>query len=267
MLGQEDIYGDGIGSVELWDSSMANISHETRAEVVAKISTLSYGNADSKYPMNLYKRLIKMGHLSTLEFVRGGDYADDGYGLGSSLRNSSFEPWNENVQSEDINLHRQAIFENVCTFKIKCPLFIRSQFQRHRAFSYLELSRRYTKPAKVKFEFFRESEEVAEFNLKCEEQYQTRLKNKEAPELARGSIPMDAYTEFWVSCNVDGLANFLNLRKDPHAQEPIRVLAQSMHSLLEKHQTEFSKKTEKRCEVMKEEYKEFADELLSQLPQ
>ena len=105
----ENIYGDNIGNVELWDSSVANISHNLRAEVVAKISTLSYGNADSKYPMNLYKRLIKMGHLSTLEFVRN----NSGYTLGDSLRNKSFRPWNETLMLSQCVDEAKKLSENV----------------------------------------------------------------------------------------------------------------------------------------------------------
>lgn len=268
----EDIYGDGIGKVELWDGSWSNLNHQERANIVAKVATLSYGNKDAKKPMSLYRRLIKMGHLSVTEFIRSPTMVHDGYeennmGLSSSLRNTTMSTWEDAFgdKKQIIQDIRDYTLSQVATFKIKCPMYIRSQFQRHRTFSYLELSRRYTKPSKVKFEFFRSKGTVDDFNENCQQTYLSRLSNKETPETARGSIPMDAYTEFWVSSDVDGLANFLNLRLDPHAQEPIRLLSQAINDLLKESQPTFYANVTKRAEVMKEEYLEFSSGLLSEI--
>ena len=268
----EDIYGDGIGKVELWDGSWSNLNHQERANIVAKVATLSYGNKDAKKPMSLYRRLIKMGHLSVTEFIRSPTIIRNGWvasdvGLLNSLRNTPMKTWEESFGDniEGINNIQQYTKSQVATFKIKCPMYIRSQFQRHRTFSYLELSRRYTKPSKVKFEFFRSKGTVDDFNENCQQTYLSRLSNKETPETARGSIPMDAYTEFWCSADVDGLANFLNLRLDPHAQEPIRLLSQAINDLLKESQPTFYTNVTERAEKMKEEYLEFSSGLLSEI--
>ena len=40
--------------------------------------------------------------------------------------------------------HTSTLEHNVATFRIKVPLFVRSQHHRHRTWSYNEISRRYT---------------------------------------------------------------------------------------------------------------------------
>ena len=59
LLGRRDLYNDGIGFVELWDNSRANISEESRVEAVTQIASISFGKDKSKNPEKLYQRLMK----------------------------------------------------------------------------------------------------------------------------------------------------------------------------------------------------------------
>ena len=233
-----NIYGDGIGQVSTWNAWIANRTHDKRAEVVSTISTLSYGNEEAKNPRNLFKRLVKLGHLSTLEFVQ---MADDENFIYGSLRHHPYELTLDD-HLEDVALKCESyVYENTAVMKIKCPIFIARQFMRHRQFSYLELSRRYVPARKVKFEFFNPENDArkAFYHEMCVAEYLRRLEEGEKPEDARGAIPQEAYTEFFVGMDVNGFANFCNLRFDAHAQGWIRILTEQMMNSLQIVQPEF----------------------------
>lgn len=255
LIGSEQLYNDGIGKVSLWNGWIANHSHDTRAEVVANIATLSYGFEFAKQPRKLYKQLVRQGHLSCLEFVRE---AFEGTGLEDSLRNSNFPTFteeggafDEECSVGDWESHNKNSF---ALFKVKAPIFVIRQFMRHRQASYLELSRRYTKPNKVVFEFFDpdglpETKEHQERSVKL---YHKRIANGMKPELARGCIPVESYSEFWCSVDYLSLGNFLHFRASTHAQKEIRDLAQAMYELAKTHQPEFAKRVESAREQAKE---------------
>ena len=92
-----DLYGDGIGKVELVDAVGTDLTIVNSARVSFGVHREDLDDKDKK----LIRYLIKHKHTSTLEHC-------------------------------------------FVTFRVKVPLFIRSQHHRHRTWSYNEISRRYT---------------------------------------------------------------------------------------------------------------------------
>ena len=149
-------------------------------------------------------------------------------------------------------------FEHVVlTFHVKCPIFVARQWQRHRTWSYNEISARYTElPSEY---FLPEAEEIvdgsitnrqgrsvetvkdAEYirqNMRDSNQhanslYNANLNNGVAKEIARTVLPVAQYTEFYATVNLHNLFHFLKLRTDSHAQLEIREYAEAIIVLLE----------------------------------
>ena len=235
--------------VELWTGWNANYNQESRDETVATIASLSYGNEQAKNPAGLYNRLKKLKHESLFEFI---NKAVENRRIENSLRHNPDLPFSNRAER---NKHKECI----ATFKVKVPIFVARQFMRHRCFSYLELSRRYTKPDKVKFEFYKpdlgdlskeEQNKIKDFyTIQLENavnMYSMMVKSGIKPEIARGIIPVSSYTKFWVQGDVECLTNFFNLRLKSDAQKEIRYIAQAMLELIKQYQPElFTKLIEK----------------------
>jgi thymidylate synthase (FAD) len=137
------------------------------------------------------------------------------------------------------------------TFLIECPLFIRSQIHRHRAFSYNEISRRYTSD---NLEFWvpdvlrgqsrsnRQASSddtitleynpflsVAEHGLDI---YNDLLHSGVAREQARAVLPQSLLTKFYMGGNLRAWAHFIELRRDEHAQREIQIIAERIAAKL-----------------------------------
>lgn len=226
------LYGDSIGSVSLYDASHANESEEQRQYTVANIAALAYGSDEAKNPAALYERLKVLHHESCFEFVRSGFSP---YDIEMSLRHQHF------TYIADVEQHKS----NIACFRIKTPIFVARQFMRHRSFSYLEMSRRYTKGSKVPFEFWfpRSLTEagIKEVTDKCNSIY-NQFSSILETQVASRFLPQTTYTEFYMMGEVEGLRNFFQLRLDSHAQAEIRELAEAMLALLVQHQPELANK-------------------------
>jgi len=236
-VGSIQLYNDYIGYVKLYDASHANESEEQRIWAVTTTASLAYGNEEAKNPEALYKRMQAIHHESLWEMIR------DGYGscgINSSMRAQQHQY--EGNYSHNITSHK----ENIACFRIKVPIFVARQFMRHRGFSYLEMSRRYTKGSKVPFEFWfpkdfsvvnknnMARDYLIGYELLCSEGYETQVASR--------FLPQTTYTEFYIMGEVDGLRNFLNLRLDSHSQAEIREVAEAMLTLLVQHQPELANK-------------------------
>jgi len=254
-----------ICKVELWDFSHANENDEARKEAVCLVASISYGNEYCKDPERLWNLLIEKGHESPLEFVK--DWIKDKEVW--DLRNREFPTWEDDIRE---NYHGEdytdgAIYMNrkyFATFKLKVPIFVARQIQRHRAFSYMEMSRRYVKGDRVKFEFWNpvpeditieiihplcpegktrqnwEPEDFYRFFYDyCCDEYIGSLKAK--PEQARAFLPLGLYTQFWMQGDYKAWLNFFIHRLHPEAQEETRLVAQAMWNLLKEHQPEIVK--------------------------
>ena len=152
------------------------------------------------------------------------------------------------------NHHTSPLEHVVFTFLVHCPLFIRSQWHRHRTWSYNEISRRYTD---VDIEFYtppelREQAEsdrqasrpaehldqaackalIEEHHKRSLDLYHKLLEQGVCREQARGVLPQDMMTTFWATVDLNNLLKFLELRDNDHAQWEIREYAIAIKKLI-----------------------------------
>lgn len=175
----------------------------------------------------------------------------------------SFGNTKETLEEKDIKLleylgkHQHfSPFEH-CSLSviIKCPLYIRSQIHRHRTFSYNEISRRYTSKD---LEFYvppiedirKQSTDnkqassgliddsmIAEFLFKKANDDSLRIYNSlldkgVAREQARGVLPQNLMTEFYMTGNLRNWAHFQKLRLGEGAQSEVRIIAEQLNEIL-----------------------------------
>lgn len=239
-----DLYDDSIGYVQLWDASHSNESEAQRIHTVTQLGSIAYGNEEAKNPEALYKRLQELKHESLWEFIRGKDLFTIDKSNRANRLLSTFkldaDYFNHDI-NKYINIHKQ----NIACFRIKAPIFVARQFFRHRAFSYIEMSRRYTKDSKVPFEFwfykdFKGNKE--QWTKDFIDNYKWVVEDKQHTQVASRFLPQTTYTEYYCMLEVEGAKNYFELRVSSHAQEEIRELSLSMLKLLKRHQLEFYKK-------------------------
>lgn len=237
------LYNDDIGKVTLYDASHSNESEEQRIWTVTTAASLAYGNEEAKKPEELYKRMQSIKHESLWELIRWTPKSGS-FDIQNSMRNTTnsygnYYPFND---IEDTITHK----ENIACFRIKVPLFVARQFMRHRAFSYLEMSRRYTKDSKSSFEFWFPEDFHQEFSSRKKviylDEYNSVIDNGYHTQVASRFLPQTTYTEFYVMGEIEGLKNFFTLRLDPHAQDEILESAEAMLELLRLYQPELYSK-------------------------
>jgi len=138
----------------------------------------------------------------------------------------------------------------VFQFHVKCPIFVARQWMRHRWGSYNEVSARYTE---VKDEFYvpqsfraqdnknkqgsissdslDQAKLLADYSAAIEASftaYRKLIDAGVAREMARLTLPVSQYTQFYWTVNARSLFNFLALRADAHAQAEIRAYAEAI---------------------------------------
>lgn len=142
-------------------------------------------------------------------------------------------------------------FEHMgATLKLKVPIFIARQIQRHRTFSYNEVSRRYVDSPPEFFypEVMRARAENVKQGSGTEAAdttvdlswyvgvavgaYEKMLEDGVAPEIARMILPQNMYTEMYMSGNLRSWSHFLHLRLDGHAQKEVQDVAQMVADIL-----------------------------------
>lgn len=217
-----ELYGDGIGKVELVDHVGSDLTIVNSARVSFGVHKEELDDKDKK----LIRYLIKHKHTSTLEHC-------------------------------------------FVTFRVKVPLFIRSQHHRHRTWSYNEISRRYT-AEKLEFyepklfrtqhvsnrqasnpnelidpevhlldfenafaDFTKASTLVRDHHIYSVNLYNNLMDAGVCREQARGVLPQNLYTEYYASCNMNNLLKFIELRSHEGAQWEIQVLAKAMLEIAE----------------------------------
>ena len=160
--------------------------------------------------------------------------------------------------------HTSTLEHNIATFRIKVPLFVRSQHHRHRTWSYNEISRRYTN-ANIEFytpEEFRtqhksnrQSSNLEEninpeldigswggaakastlYKEHCKESislFESMLENGICREQARAILPQAMYTEYYATANLNNILKFIGLRTHEGAQWEIQQLANGMLDII-----------------------------------
>ena len=245
-IDERGLYSDGIGKVELYDFSRANQNEESRIEAISTIASICYGKPP-KDAKKLVERLwSESGGLpsSAFEFVRIWPYFD----IRTSLRHCQARYPADGTDRErftDLNISKRGHRENVATFLIKVPIFVARQVMRHRSMSFQEISRRYTTDKQVPFEFWMPPDKRDEYSdayAHAVRHYQNLIAYGVRPEVARATLPMALYTQFYLMADVPALKNYFKLRLDKHAQKEHRELAEAMLSLLEQHQSTLYRK-------------------------
>ena len=153
------------------------------------------------------------------------------------------------------NKHLTPLEHVVFTFSVHCPLFVRSQWMRHRNSSYNEISRRYTefdmeiyepnvyrkqsdnnKQASVIDSVVESNDNAVDLVKNCTNEclatYEKLLNMGVCKEQARGVLPQNMMTTFWYTTDLRSLVNFLQLRDDDHAQVEIREYAIAIKKLI-----------------------------------
>jgi thymidylate synthase (FAD) len=203
------------------------------------------------------------------------DLYDDGIGfvelvdsVGSDLSvvNSarvSFGKHKEELDAKDEKLirylinhkHTSTLEHCFVTFRVKVPLFVRSQHHRHRTWSYNEISRRYTdfdicfyepKAVRTQHKSNRQASNpeglinpVLSCGSDCDEMmglhhqmsldlFNRMIEAGVCREQARGVLPQNMYSEYYASCNMSNLLKFIDLRTHDGAQWEIQQLANGM---------------------------------------
>ena len=210
-----DLYGDGIGKVELVDHVGSDLTIVNSARVSFGVHKTELDDKDKK----LIRYLIKHKHTSTLEHC-------------------------------------------FVTFRVKVPLFIRSQHHRHRTWSYNEISRRYTaenlefyEPVKFRTQHTSNrqasnendlidpvvyqvgevtaSKAIRDHHLAAVFLYEEMMRKGVCREQARGILPQNLYTEYYASANLNNILKFIELRSHEGAQWEIQRVAEAMLKILE----------------------------------
>jgi thymidylate synthase (FAD) len=155
-----------------------------------------------------------------------------------------------------INNNHTSPLEHVAfTFIVYCPIFVRSQIMRHRTFSYNEISRRYT-DVNIKFyvpqnireqsddnrqasvdSFCKNEKEVAskiieKANNNSLKEYEKLLSYGVCREQARGVLPQNLMTMFWMTSDLNNLLHFLDIRDHKGAQHETREYAKAIKKLI-----------------------------------
>ena len=161
--------------------------------------------------------------------------------------------------------HTSTLEHNIATFRIKVPLFVRSQHHRHRTWSYNEISRRYTdvnmqfyipesyrtqhksnrqasnienqiNPQMDSYPILLESRlcnEAIEYHVQNSVKlYDDMIKKGIAREQARMILPQNLYTEYYATANLNNILKFIELRTHEGAQLEIQVLANAMLDII-----------------------------------
>lgn len=150
-------------------------------------------------------------------------------------------------------------FEHVTfTLDVKAPLFVIRQWQRHRTWSYNEVSARYSalpeevfipEAATIGSQALsnKQGRDLVEENLADRQSevdeyarhvsegyalYERLLDRKWPRELARGVLPVAIYSHMFATVNLHNLMRFLELRLDKHAQMEIRQYARAVYQLV-----------------------------------
>lgn len=133
-----------------------------------------------------------------------------------------------------MRLNHSSPFEHIIfQFRVRAPLHVVQQWERHRTMSYNEESGRWVE---LRGDFFvPESEHERVYRLHfelCYATYKWLLDHGEAKEDARLVLPLSLYKEFIVTVDGWNLLRFLRLRMDPEAQKHIRAYAEAIQDMM-----------------------------------
>jgi len=193
---------------------------------IALVASLSHGKSlEDVDPQKLTQKLIDLGHESVFEFIRYPEPYNNAR-VSGILPPAMFPP-----KTED------ELRATYGTVRLTVPIYVARQIMRHRSFSYLELSRRYTKPPRVdvgfSFPLSPKIEELknvyGEFYNRAKQTYISLLTDyREPAQFARAVLPLGTLTMFWMQGDYKAWGNFLVYRLHPAAQVETRKVAQEI---------------------------------------
>jgi thymidylate synthase (FAD) len=152
--------------------------------------------------------------------------------------------------------HISPFFHPQIRFRLKMPIFVAREWFRHTiGFSRNEVSRRYVDdepeifiPEELRARDSNKKQgskdssienndamvqKIRNFSNQSLELYNELLKEQVAPEVARGVLPQNMYTEFIETASLYAYMRLCKLRLDPQAQKEIREYATLISKLLE----------------------------------
>lgn len=205
------------------------------------IKVLDYGEVELIDYMGSDSRIAQAARVSTQKHTQKIDVEKDRTLIRYLMRNKHTSPF-EHVEFE---------------FRIKLPIFIARQWIRHRTANVNEISGRYSilptefyKPdierIKGKGKMNKQGSEGElderlkdDWLWKLSEEYvsDTQLYNMAnsfniSNELARISLPLSTYTEWYWKIDLHNLFHFLELRLHPHAQWEIQEYAKVLYEII-----------------------------------
>lgn len=161
--------------------------------------------------------------------------------------------------------HTSTLEHNIATFRIKVPLFIRSQHHRHRTWSYNEISRRYTDtnlqfyiPQSYRTQHTSNRQasnsnnlinpQMGVYNIELESRlcneavsyhidnslllFEDMIQKGVSREQARMVLPQNLYTEYYATANLNNILKFIDLRTHEGAQWEIQELAKKILEII-----------------------------------
>lgn len=211
-----------------------------------------------------------------LGFVELVDHVGSDLSVVNSAR-VSFGKHKEKLDKKDEKLirylidhkHTSTLEHCFVTFRVKVPLFVRSQHHRHRTWSYNEISRRYTdfdvtfyEPSSFRTQhksnrqasnleyvnpeiqltvgqgdilgnyFGSASRVLKAWHRDSLRLFDSLLEAGVCREQARGVLPQNMYTEYYASANLNNILKFIELRTHDGAQWEIQQLAEGMLQII-----------------------------------
>lgn len=207
----------------------------------------------------------------TLQNIKNKVHYISHMGNDLTIVNSARVSFNKNsnvLDEKDIKLIKYLVkhehmspFEHcTVTFMVECPLYVRSQIHRHRTFSYNEVSRRYTsedlqfyvpnsddirKQSKSNRQASEGSLDEVDANIAMQKindahaaalaLYNELLAMGVCREQARGILPQNLMTKFYMTGNLRNIVHFLKLRLHEGAQKEVRDIANDMLNIIKDH--------------------------------
>jgi thymidylate synthase (FAD) len=224
-----DLYGDGIGKVQLVQSMGSDAT-------IVRAARVSFGKDEkgdelSDKDKKLIRYLIKHKHTSTLEhcnvtfkcvvplFIRSQHHRHRTWSYNEISRRYTaeklefYEPKAFRTQHAS---NRQASNEN----ELIDPLLEYEQLNKFESFNAID------------------KKSVASYSIRTHHENSVRLYNElmdkgVCREQARGVLPQNLYTEYYASANLSNILKFIDLRSHEGAQLEIQLVAEAMLQILE----------------------------------
>lgn len=178
---------------------------------------------------------MRVDVLDGIGYVELLDYMADDLTPVNAAR-VSFARESKGMSDHDLDLlnrlmreHHGSPFEHcVFHFRVKAPLFVVAQWERHRMASYNQQSGRYSE---FEPEFYTPEIEIALASAFAYQQYHKMLDRGVPKERARIALPVGTLTTFRWTVNARSLMNFISQRNDEHAQEEMQEYALEIEDL------------------------------------